>query len=80
MRTLTIKNISEDLYAQLGKAAKANRRSLNQQAIYELERSLVRGDEGNVEQELAELDEFRARLGFVAHEAEINAFKREGRA
>ena len=40
MATLTLKNVPEDLVEQLKDEAKQNRRSLNQEAIFRLERSL----------------------------------------
>ena len=40
MATLTIKNISLDVYERLKSRAKANRRSLNQEAIAVIERAL----------------------------------------
>jgi hypothetical protein len=40
MATLTLKNVPEALVGQLKEEAKQNRRSLNQEAIFRLERSL----------------------------------------
>lgn len=40
MATLTIKNLPDELYAALTKTAKKNRRSINGEAIVQLERAL----------------------------------------
>ncbi|MCL4869458.1 MAG: Arc family DNA-binding protein [Anaerolineae bacterium] len=42
MSSLTIKNIPDELYERLKAAAAANRRSLNNEVIYQLERMLPR--------------------------------------
>lgn len=44
MATLTIKNFPDDLYANLTKIAKRNRRSINNEAIISVERGLDRPD------------------------------------
>lgn len=41
MPTITLKNIPENLYRQLKKSAKQQRRSLNSEVIYRLEHSLA---------------------------------------
>ncbi len=41
MPAITLKNIPESLYRQLKKSAKEQRRSLNSEVIYRLERSLA---------------------------------------
>lgn len=79
MKTLTVKNITDELYERLGREAKANRRSLNQQVIFQLERSIPNGTVRSVEDELADLDDFRESLGFIAFDADITEAKREGR-
>lgn len=40
MATLTIKNLPDEIYATLSEVAKRNRRSINGEAIFRLERSL----------------------------------------
>jgi hypothetical protein len=40
MRTLTLKNIPEELYTRLREAADSNRRSLNSEVLVAIERSL----------------------------------------
>jgi antitoxin FitA len=79
MKTLTLKNVPEDTYDRIGKAAKANRRSLNRQAILWLEQASDREPEIDLEEELADLDEFRRALGFTALDAELTQAKNEGR-
>ena len=44
MATLTIKNLPDDLYAALSRRAKRNRRSINGEAIVQLEQGLQRDE------------------------------------
>lgn len=41
MTTITVKNVPDDLYAQLKKIAEANRRSINSEVIICIERRLA---------------------------------------
>lgn len=43
MATITVKNIPDELYAQLKKVAKANQRSINSEVIYAIRRAVVMG-------------------------------------
>lgn len=43
MATLTLKNVPEELVEKLKAAALESRRSLNQEALFRLERSLLQG-------------------------------------
>lgn len=79
MKTLTLKNVPDELYARLGRAAKASRRSLNQHVIVQLEASFENIGGKDMDDELAELDEFRKRLGFIALDTDITKAKHEGR-
>jgi hypothetical protein len=79
MKTLTLKNVPDDTYERMSKAAKANRRSLNRQAILWLEEASDSAAEIGLEEELADLDEFRRSLGFVAVDSELTQAKHEGR-
>ena len=79
MRTLTLKNVSDELYASLRHAAKLHRRSLNQQAIFDLEAARRDGHFISEEELMADLADFRESLGFVAYDEEITQAKREGR-
>lgn len=47
MATLTIKNLPEDVYAALGNLAKRHRRSMNSEAIFQLENVLANRDPDN---------------------------------
>ena len=49
MRNITIKNIPEDLYEKIKRNANANRRSLNQEIIVCIEKSVI-GEEVSPEQ------------------------------
>jgi plasmid stability protein len=59
MATLTVKNFPDNLYADLTRAAKKNRRSLNSEAIVTVERGIDRDDEEAHQRFLEELDRFR---------------------
>ena len=78
--TLTLKNIPDDLYERLKSAASLHRRSLNGEAIVCLERVLAPTKISVVER-LERIRRLRAELtGFEVTDADIDAFKREGRA
>ena len=78
-KTLTLKNLPEELHARLSAAAKRHRRSLNQEAIVCLESGLG-ADIPSVEEELARIRAVRESLGPRSFDPdEIEAFKREGR-
>ena len=78
MLALTLKNVPEALLEALRHAATANRRSLNQEVIVRLERSLERVA---VEPEafIAELRAFRRERGVKPVTEEILRKAREGR-
>lgn len=44
MATLTIKNLPDEIYAALSKTAKKHRRSINSEAIVQLEQSVLKPD------------------------------------
>jgi len=78
-KTLTLKNLPEELHARLSAAAKRHRRSLNQEAIVCLESGLG-ADVPSVEEELARIRALRESLGPRSFDPdEIDACKREGR-
>ncbi|MBV9774921.1 MAG: Arc family DNA-binding protein [Gemmatimonadetes bacterium] len=58
MANLTIKNVPDDLYDQLKRRADENRRSLNNEVIYSLQR-VVRERRRDVRDILAEVDALR---------------------
>jgi plasmid stability protein len=78
-RSLTLKNLPDDLYGRLKQAAQQHRRSLNNEAIVCLEAGLG-APSPSVEDELAEIRALRESLGpHIFDPEEIDAFKREGR-
>ena len=79
MITLTIKGISKEAHRELKKRAATHGRSLNTEAIAVLEAS-VRSTPVDVEGVLRRAREARSTMKFVATDAEISRFKREGRA
>lgn len=84
MKTMTIRDVPEDLHAALKARARRNRRSLNQQVIAELSREgegetdVERGL--RVEHEIREVAALRKRAKGFLTAAEIDNAKREGRA
>ena len=77
--TLTLKNIPDALYESLKASAEQHRRSLNSEAIVCLESVLLSGAL-SVQDRLSRARQLRASLGAIKmHEADIKAFKREGR-
>ncbi len=80
MATLTLKSVPEELVAQLKRAASANRRSLNQEAIARLERSPGAAPR-DVATQLALLEAAQKRFAHVAplDREFVDAAKRRGR-
>ena len=83
MRTMTIRDMPDEVHARLKERARRNRRSMNQQAIVELSQTgfgeSAEERAARVEREIRESDALRARAkGFLTSE-EIDAAKREGR-
>lgn len=77
--TLTLKNIPDDIYARL-RAAEANRRSLNSEAIVCLQAVLFPGRIAPAER-IAPAHALRASLGTTEFSvADIDALKRVGRS
>ena len=79
MITITIKGLSKEAHQALKKRAVTHGRSLNTEAIAVLESS-VRSVPVDVEGVLARARAARGTMKFVATDAEISRFKREGRA
>jgi antitoxin FitA len=78
--TLTLKNIPDDLYERLKRAAKAHRRSMNSEAIVRLEAALG-ADRPSAAERLARIRTLRSALPEGSFEApDVDAFKRAGRA
>jgi plasmid stability protein len=79
MITITIKGISKEVHRELKRRAVTHGRSLNTEAIAVLEAS-VRSRPVDVEGVLRRARAARATMKFVATAAEIDRYKREGRA
>jgi hypothetical protein len=81
MKTMTIRDVPDDLMAALKRTAKQGRRSLNQQVLVWLEDAWL-GRGANVRDVEQELEEIRALRGAAAPLSveEMEAAKREGRA
>jgi plasmid stability protein len=78
--SLTLKNIPDEVYQRLSKAAEMHRRSLNSEAIACLEAALVPSTVTPRER-LARARRLRAELGTVTFDAsDIDAYKRQGRS
>jgi antitoxin FitA len=80
-RSLTLKNLPDDLYGRLKKSAQQHRRSLNNEAIVCLEVALPEQEISAAER----LEQIRAMRHSLPTEAaftpdQIDAFKPEGRA
>ena len=81
MPTLTLKNIPDGLHARLKASAERNRRSLNGEILFRLEKDIQ-----DISQSLLDpvvhaetLRAFAARLPRVAHQ-HVTRYKRQGRA
>ena len=79
MATLTIKNLPDDIYAALGELAKKHRRSINSEAIVQLEKAVQNIDPDN-ERRLERIRRLRDSLPDVWLTDEfLNFAKNEGR-
>lgn len=79
MATLTLKNIPEDLYTELKRYAKANRRSVNREAILCIERA-IRSRKVQPEMYLARARQLREKTKHrPLSDEEFNVAKRMGR-
>jgi plasmid stability protein len=79
MATITVKDIPDDLYEALKKAAARHHRSINSEIIYYIEQA-VRSREVNVEEVLERARHLRAEVGPVPMSQEIlNEYKNTGR-
>jgi len=79
MITITIKGLSKEAHQALKKRAATHGRSLNTEAIAVLESS-IRSTPVNTQDFLLRLRAIRPRLKVKATAAQIDRFKREGRA
>lgn len=84
MRTMTLRDVPDEVHARLKERARRNRRSLNQQAIADLsEMGLGETTEERVtrvEREIRASEALRARASGFLSAGEINSAKREGLA
>lgn len=79
MATLTIKNLPDELYAALSRTAKQNRRSINSEAIIQLEHLLDKGRR-DIEAELEEIRRLRKKTkGLWLTDKILERAKNEGR-
>ena len=78
MPTLTLKNIPDGLHARLKASAERNRRSLNSEILFRLEKDICRPVLDPVVHAKT-LRAFAARLPRVAHQ-HVSRHKRQGRA
>ncbi len=79
MATITVKNIPDELYAQLKKVAKANQRSINREVIYAIRRAVV-VQPLDVDEWLKETREIRERTGkYILTDEEIEQAINTGR-
>jgi len=79
MRTVTIKNLPDDLYESLKRSASANHRSINSEIIVCIERE-VRSQKVDVETILANARRLRERIGALPiTDEEFTEAKRAGR-
>lgn len=80
MASITIKNIDPELYERLKKQAAEHRRSLNNEAIVCLERSLLSNPLPSAEELIKEGREMREMTAeYTITNEEIDRMKREGR-
>ena len=81
MATLTIKNLPDELYAQLKARAAEHRRSINSEAILAVERALTQPEPIDPTDMLASLRRSRARLkGIYVTDRDLRAARVAGRA
>jgi len=78
MTAITVKNIPDDLYELLKAQAKTNRRSINNEIIMLIERS-VRSYRIDPEEVIARAREIRETIEYVITDEELEKFINEGR-
>lgn len=81
--TLTLRNVPDFVHEMLKTQARANRRSLNQEALALFERVLVRekgGRAAEIARIMSETDEARSKMKRFMTDEEITAALEEGRA
>jgi len=78
MKTITLKNVPDELHQRLKERAKRHRRSMNGEAIACLEQVLG-AQETDPEEILRRAREFRSRVGFRLTHEQFKRFKEMGR-
>ncbi|KAF0107579.1 MAG: hypothetical protein FD146_1613 [Anaerolineaceae bacterium] len=79
MNAITLKNIPDDLYAQLKQSAQVNRRSVNSEIIFCIERA-VRSRKADVEGFLSTARTLREKTAaYSVTDAEFSRAKTDGR-
>ena len=80
MRTMTLKNIPEDLYSRFKDLAKKNQRSLNGEVLFALQTYLLtRKERPSAEEVVRQAREFREKIKVVLTDEEIERAINEGR-
>lgn len=79
MATITLLNVPVDLHERLKESAEQHRRSINNEAIVRLERSLVPHTRRSAEEAIAEAEELNRKIGRTFPDI-VNEAKRKGRA
>jgi plasmid stability protein len=79
MATMTLRNVPDALYARLKERARANRRSLNQEALTCLEASLADSQVADLRANLIALRKSMAERGVWVKPDDVERYIREGR-
>lgn len=80
MRTITIKNVPDDLYERLSKSAAENRRSINSEVIVCIERAVRSRKLGTTEDILSRAREVRKKTAsHMTTDAELAGMKELGK-
>ena len=78
MPSITVKNIPDEMYARIKQSAKVNRRSVNNEIIYQLEQKLF-SNRVNEEEVLFKARAFRSKVKGSLSPEEIENAINEGR-
>ncbi len=80
MRTITVKNIPDDVYNNLKKSATENRRSINSEIIVCIERNVKSRKRKSIENILAQAEELRYKSSnYIITDGEFSERKAVGR-
>ena len=78
MPSITVKNIPDEVYEKIKERAESNRRSINSEIVFSLEKS-VQADRVSEEEVLYQVRNFRTSISKGITENEINSAIKEGR-